>query len=109
MSTVATYPVTVKKRDSISLIPESGDVNSVDENNSQRTSQAIEHQALSILEGHQHFLGHNNNVKFLCIDNQLMLFGCVQSYYMKQLAQEAVRPITAAAHVELINEIEVVS
>lgn len=69
--------------------------------------RSIEEQARQILEQHPHFHGRSKDVRCCQKDGALCLEGVVPSYYLKQLAQEALRDLKRAIHVE--NRIAVAS
>ena len=56
-------------------------------------AQQIESQAAALLERHPHFRGRDRWVSCRLIDQKLCLVGCVPSFYLKQLAQEALREL----------------
>ncbi len=66
--------------------------------------QRLEIQAAELLELHPHFRGRGRLVEFRCNENCLTMIGCLPSYYLKQLAQEAIREI---GDVEVDNQIVV--
>lgn len=55
--------------------------------------RALEARAVAALEEHPHFHGRSEFVHCRCVDSVLRLEGCVPCYYLKQLAQEAVKGI----------------
>lgn len=67
-------------------------------------NRQIEIRAAELLELHPHFRGRGRFVRFTCDGNCLTLGGCLPSYYLKQLAQEAIREID---EVEIVNQIMV--
>lgn len=73
----------------------------------QCTNSALEKMARELLESHLHFQGRSQFVQCRCIGNRLCLDGCLPSYYLKQLAQEALRELSQ--FVQLENRIVVVS
>jgi hypothetical protein len=78
----------------------------------QRASTALERQDLCALaqqqlERHPHFRGRGNGVKIQQEGGNLYLYGCLPSFYLKQLVQEAVRRIPGVQNV--INQIDVIS
>lgn len=78
--------------------------------NSQRTTQQIKRRAAELLELHPHFRGRGGFVQFQCVGNRLILNGCLPSYYLKQLAQEAIRPMAAVIdQLQIENQIVVAS
>jgi hypothetical protein len=60
------------------------------------------------LEGNPHFNGHWRTIEFHFDGDRLTLGGCLPSFYMKQLAQEAVRSLANSMQIEIVNEIVVV-
>ncbi len=68
-------------------------------------SKAIEERARALLESHPHFRGRTRWVHCKCRNRRLCLSGKVPSYYLKQLAQEAVRDIEGVD--AIINQIVV--
>ena len=62
----------------------------------------IERRATELLEQHPHFRGRSDLVQFRCTGNILRLGGCLPSYYLKQLAQEAIRGLE---QLQIQNEI----
>jgi len=49
-----------------------------------------------LLESHPHFRGRSRYVEIRCVGRRLILEGYLPSYYLKQLAQEAIRQINDA-------------
>lgn len=70
-------------------------------------SNRQEKHAEALFKSHAHFGGANHSVKVRCFDGRLYLSGKLPSYYLKQLAQEAVRSIEGITNVE--NQIVVES
>ena len=70
-------------------------------------STATENRAAELLEAHPHFRGRGRWVQCRFSDRRLYLTGKVPSYYLKQLAQEAVRDLEDVDLV--VNRIEVVN
>jgi osmotically-inducible protein OsmY len=70
-------------------------------------SKEIENRAQELLCAHPHFKGRAIWVKCRCSRRRLFLTGKVPSYYLKQLAQEAVRDVKDVEHV--VNRIVVAS
>lgn len=56
------------------------------------------------LESHPHFHHRSQLIRVEWVDQHLVLSGCVPSFHLKQLAQEAVRVL----NVPIVNQIEVV-
>lgn len=75
--------------------------------NSLEDSHEIEQRAIKSLESHPHFRGRNFWVQCSYSRPQLYLTGKVPSYYLKQLAQEAVRDVAGVDVV--VNRIVVAS
>lgn len=72
-------------------------------------SQQIEIACGKLLEQHWHFGKRIRSVQFRCVDNCLTLVGCLPSYYLKQLAQEAIRPINNSFEfIRIDNQIVVI-
>jgi hypothetical protein len=62
-------------------------------------------QATELLESHPHFRGRGRWVYCRCSRGNLELLGVVPSYYLKQLAQEALRNLSGTR--QIINRIQV--
>jgi osmotically-inducible protein OsmY len=71
------------------------------------TDQWLEARAIATLEGHAHFHGRSQFVHCHCVARCLELEGCVPCYYLRQLAQEAVKGIEGIERVD--NRIVVAS
>ena len=56
-------------------------------------SKEIEKRARGLLESQPHFRGRTRLVQYRYSDRRLYLTGKVHSYYLKQIAQEAVRDL----------------
>lgn len=69
-------------------------------------SADIEQRAMRLLDAHPHFRGRSRLVRCMISNQRLYLIGKVPSYYLKQLAQEAVRELKDVD--EVVNKIEVV-
>jgi len=54
-----------------------------------RVAKQIEDLALRLLERHPHFRGRTQHIEVRCSGKHLVLDGCLPSFYLKQLAQEA--------------------
>jgi hypothetical protein len=67
----------------------------------------IESRARAILQSHSHFKGKTELVQCRCRDNCLQLLGVVPSFYLKQLAQVALKELSHQFHIE--NRIVVAS
>ena len=63
-------------------------------------SLQIEDLANGLLEQHPHFRGRGELVRCWCVRKCLYLVGTVPTYYLKQLAQEAIRPIKNVKQIE---------
>jgi hypothetical protein len=61
------------------------------------------------LESHPHFHGRRHGIELRCRKNRLFLGGCLPSYFLKQMAQEAVRCLAESFQIEIVNEIVVLS
>ena len=68
-------------------------------------AQQIEIRAAKLLERHPHFRGRDRWVTCRYIDQNLCLVGCVPSFYLKQLAQEALRELDG---IQVKNQLVVV-
>ena len=66
--------------------------------------QGIVAHAEALLESHPHFHHHCDDIHVQECDGRLLITGRLPSFYLKQLAQEALRGIG----VPLVNNIEVV-
>jgi hypothetical protein len=78
----------------------------------ERASSTRERQDLCALarqqlERHPHFRGRGGGVKIEQQGRDLFLSGCLPTFYLKQLVQEAVRRVPGVQHV--FNQIDVVS
>jgi osmotically-inducible protein OsmY len=71
------------------------------------TCSDVEDRAMAILEAHPHFHGRKRWVQCRCSKRRLFLTGTVPTYYLKQLAQEAVRNVDGVD--QIVNQIVVVS
>ena len=60
----------------------------------------LEARARALLEQHPHFHGRSQFIRCHCHDSELHLEGCVPCFYLKQLAQEAVRSIDGVTRVD---------
>ena len=69
------------------------------------TSVRLEDKVLSAIERNPHVPGRN--LRFETESGRVILRGVVQSYFQKQMAQEAVRTIDGVE--EICNELEVAS
>jgi osmotically-inducible protein OsmY len=67
----------------------------------------IQHRAREILQKHPHFHGHSDWVHCRCRRGCLRLEGKLPSWYLKQLAQEAVQGLNGVQR--LSNRIKVAS
>jgi hypothetical protein len=63
--------------------------------------------ARQYLERHPHFRGRVKGVKIEQVGASLLLKGCLPTFYLKQLVQEAVRHVPGVQNV--FNEIDVAS
>jgi osmotically-inducible protein OsmY len=63
--------------------------------------------AQQYLERHPHFRGRGNGVKIKQEGRNLLLTGCLPSFYLKQMVQEAVRHVPGVQNV--FNQIDVIS
>jgi hypothetical protein len=63
--------------------------------------------ARQYLDRHPHFRGRGNGVKIEQQGKNLRLSGCLPSFYLKQLVQEAMRHVPGVQNV--FNEIDVIS
>lgn len=63
--------------------------------------------ARQLLIRHPHFRGRENGVKIQQEGRNLFLYGCLPSFYLKQLVQEAVRRVPGVQNV--FNQIDVIS
>ena len=75
-------------------------------NNPQR-DRRLESQAQRCLAQHPHFLAKNQFVSIRCEGRRLRLTGCLPSFFLKQLAQEALRDLAGIDHID--NQIVVAS
>lgn len=67
----------------------------------------MEREAEFLLTQHSHFRGQCRPIFFRCLNRSLVLSGKVDSYYLKQLAQEALRGLTGIDQID--NRIVVTS
>jgi hypothetical protein len=67
----------------------------------------VEAQAARMIEIHPHFRGRSQWVQCHCRNRQLILKGKLPSFYLKQLAQEALRCLKGIDRIE--NRIQVAS
>lgn len=70
-------------------------------------ARKTETRAVEVLESHPHFKGRSRWVQARCSNGCLYLEGILPSYYLKQLAQEAVRKLAGIDRV--VNQIKVAS
>lgn len=70
-------------------------------------AQRLETQARRVLAQHPHFLGKSQFVSCQCEGRCLRLAGRLPSYFLKQLAQEALRDLAGIEHID--NQIVVAS
>ncbi len=66
-----------------------------------------EHEAESLLARHAHFRGQIKPIRFRCMNRSLVVSGDVDSYYLKQLAQEALRGLEGVDRID--NRIVVIT
>ena len=71
------------------------------------THRLVERKARELLEQHIHFQGRSRHLSFECNGKQLVLSGKVPTYFLKQLAQEALRDLIGLVHID--NRITVAS
>lgn len=64
----------------------------------------VELLAAETLEQHPHFRGRGQLVEFRCVESCLTLSGSLPSFYLKQLAQEALREL---GDIQIRNQISV--
>ncbi|MEL7500223.1 MAG: BON domain-containing protein [Planctomycetota bacterium] len=69
-------------------------------------NQEVEERAIARLENHPHFQGRSKAFQVRCHGQKLSVFGQVPTYYLKQLAQEALREIEG---VSIENQIVVLN
>lgn len=72
-----------------------------------RAYRFVENKAEQLLEEHPHFHGRSEHVRCVCLNNRLVLQGKVPSFYLKQLAQEALRGLADVIRID--NQITVAS
>ena len=72
-----------------------------------RAYRFVENKARQLLEEHPHFHGRSDHVRCVCLNNRLVLQGKVPSFYLKQLAQEALRGLADVIRID--NQITVAS
>jgi osmotically-inducible protein OsmY len=72
-----------------------------------RDGQDLCKLARQLLERHPHFRGRGTGVKIEQEGRNLFLSGCLPSFYLKQMVQEAVRRVPGVQNV--INQIDVIS
>ena len=72
-----------------------------------RAYRFVEQKAVQLLEEHPHFHGRGDHVRCVCLNNRLVLQGKVPSFYLKQLAQEALRGLADVIRID--NQITVAS
>ena len=70
------------------------------------SERKIVRRAVEILKRHPHFQGRAHLIEPSFEDQKLILVGCLPSFYLKQLAQEAMRVLVG---VEIENRIVVSS
>lgn len=67
----------------------------------------LEKRAADLLNAHPHFQGRNRWVQCRFANDRMYLTGTVPSFYLKQMAQEALRQLDGVE--EIVNRIVVVS
>jgi hypothetical protein len=67
----------------------------------------LESQARLCLAQHPHFRAKSQLVSIRCEGRRLQLTGCLPSFFLKQLAQEALRDLAGIDHID--NQIVVAS
>ncbi len=72
-------------------------------------NREVEIRAAAIANDDPHLHGHCRSVEFRCDGDYLLLRGCLPSYYLKQVAQEAVRRLAGSSDLKIVNEIDVQS
>ena len=68
--------------------------------NNRLEDERVERRADGILDGHPHFRGSDQWVQCRCSNRVLKLDGCLPSYFLKQLAQEALRDLEGISRIE---------
>ena len=81
--------------------------NAADFSDGIETPAPLEQTAQLLLDLHPHFRGRSEFVQCRCVDRCLYLDGCLPSYHLKQLAQEALRELEGVVQIE--NRIVVAS
>lgn len=71
----------------------------------QSLEQRLVDRATELLENHPHFRGRHQSVYCEHSRGALLLQGTVPSYYLKQLAQEAIRDLVDV--IKIVNQIRV--
>lgn len=74
-----------------------------------RFERSVESRAAEALGQQPHFCDRPTTVEFRCEHKRLTLHGCLPSYYLKQMAQEAVRQVADSTAMVVVNEIDVKS
>lgn len=102
MSTIAASPTHVGKLPFVQ-----NQISSDGSDQARSIERCIENEATELLDSHPHFRGRNQRVKVRCLNGYVFLSGNLPSYYLKQLAQEALRSLSGVSRIE--NQIVVAS
>jgi hypothetical protein len=63
--------------------------------------------ARDIVARHGHFFGRTNNFAFTQCDDVLVIQGCVPTFYLKQVLQQALKGLDGVRHID--NRVDVVA
>ena len=73
----------------------------------QRHYSAVADRARALLAQHPHFRGRSDAFEFECVGDVLVICGCVPTYYLKQLLQDALKQLPCIQRID--NRVDVFS
>jgi hypothetical protein len=70
-----------------------------------RDNSAVAGEARDMISRHAHFRGRANMFEFECTENVLVIRGCVPTFYLKQLLQDALKQLEGVQRID--NHVDV--
>lgn len=69
------------------------------------TSDTITQRARDLVASHAHFCGRAEKFEFELVDDVLVIRGCVPTFYLKQLLQDALKQLVGVRRID--NRVDV--
>jgi hypothetical protein len=70
------------------------------------TSDKVTQRARDLIARHAHFSGRADKFEFELIDDVLVIRGCVPTFYLKQLLQDALKHLNSVQQID--NRVDVI-